>query len=675
MADLERPTTTRRTEAAASLERLLPAVRTAAAALPEDEADALLARVSQRFVDVHEPLAAVYGETVDLDGLVGDLLARVVRAAAERSADLRRLDRRREIDPLWHLSEQQVGYVCYADRFAGDLRGVRDRLGYLQELGVTYLHLMPLLRPRDGDADGGYAVADYREVDPRLGTREDLAELTAALRERGMSLCVDLVVNHTAREHAWAQAAIAGDERYRAYYRIFPDRELPDRYEATLPEVFPDTAPGSFTWVEEVGGWVWTTFRDFQWDLDYTNPEVFGEMLGVMLDLANLGVEVLRLDAVPFLWKREGTDCQNQPEVHALLQAWRNLLGMAVPALRCKAEAIVPPGDLVPYLGAPVEAIGVTGGRLRSLLKHGRPECDLAYHNQLMVMLWSSAAARDARLATHALQRMRTPPDWSGWCTYVRGHDDIGWAVDDRDAWALGLDPAAHRRFLVEFYAGDFPGSFARGRRFQENPATGDARTSGMAAALCGITQAREHGSDVLLDQAIRRLVLLYGIICSYGGIPLLWMGDELALGDDPTWQDDPERRVDNRWSHRPVMDWEAAERRHDAGTVEGRVFAALRHLTAVRASTPELRAGGATQPLWADHPAVLAYVRSHPRTGRLLVLASFSDVEASVDMRILSEAGLGPVRDVLTPGGAFDVRDGRILLPRLGQLWLAEDR
>jgi amylosucrase len=313
--------------------------------------------------------------------------------------------------------------------------------------------------------------------------------------------------------------------------------------------------------------------------------------------------------------------------------------------------------------------------RWRALLGVGRPECDLAYHNQLMVLLWSSLASRDVGLATQALSRMRTPPQWSGWVTYVRGHDDIGWAITEEDAAAVGIDAAAHRRFLVDFYAGDFPLSFAQGRRFQENLLTGDARTSGMTAALCGITQARERGDEGLLDQAIRRLVLLYGVIASYGGTPLIWMGDELGLGDDPTWAQDPDRSLDNRWSHRPMMDWDAVARRVDESTVEGRVFGALRHLLQVRAATPELRSGGRTQPLPTDHPAVLAYVRIHPRAGRLLGLANFSDVEASVDLRILADAGLGRARDLLVPGGMIEAEGGRIQLPRLGLRWIAEDR
>ena len=346
-----------RARAQRCLDEVLPRLRARAeAALGPDEGDALVHRVAVRFGDAYVALDAVFarnGIVEDVAELVPGLLDLVVEAAAARPADLRRLDRRREIDPGWYLSERMVGYVCYADRFAADLAGVRDRLGYLAELGVTYLHLMPLLAPRPAPNDGGYAVADFGAVDPRLGSMADLEDLAADLRSRGMSLCVDVVVNHTAREHAWAQAAIGGDADARAMYLTYPDRTVPDRFEATLPEVFPDTAPGSFTWVPELDRWVWTTFHDYQWDLDHGNPAVFAAVLRVITDLGNRGVDVLRLDAVPFLWKREGTDCQNQPEAHHLLRAGRALTAMAMPAVLFKAEAIVASEHLVRYLGAP----------------------------------------------------------------------------------------------------------------------------------------------------------------------------------------------------------------------------------------------------------------------------------------------------------------------------------
>ena len=456
---------------------LLASVRQrASAALGDVEGSAVAARLEAHQFDLVGPLRSLYApsDPAALDRLVTRLVDLAVASAVGRALPLRVLDRAREVDPGWFQHAQMVGYVCYTDRFAGDLPGVRHRLDYLAELGVTYLHLMPLLASRDGDDDGGYAVVDYGAVDPRLGTMADLEGLAADLHERRMALCVDLVLNHTAAEHPWARSAAAGDPAYRAFYRIFPDREWPDRFERTLPEVFPDQAPGSFTHVDGVG-WVWTTFNSFQWDLDWSNPEVFAAMLATVLDLADRGVDVLRLDAAPFLWKREGTDCQNQPEVHLVLQAMRALLAVAAPGVLVKAEAIVSPQQLVQYLG----------GHDRF-----RPECDLAYHNQLMVMLWSSLASRDATLARQALAAMRPAPPTTAWVTYLRCHDDIGWAVSDEDARSVGLDPGAHRHFLSDYFSGAHDGSFARGAVFQANPRTGDRRISGTAAALCGLDAA-----------------------------------------------------------------------------------------------------------------------------------------------------------------------------------------
>ena len=618
-----------------------------------------LARVEHSLGDAREAIEEVYGAAWDTDALLRRLLGRVLDAAAARPADLRLLDHRREIDPTWFQHESMVGYVCYVDRFAGGLRGVAGHLDYLEELGVRYVHLMGVLRPRPGENDGGYAVADYREVDPRLGTMAELEDLAAGLRARRMSLCVDVVVNHTAREHEWARAALAGSDEHRARYLMFPDRTEPDRYERTLPEIFPDFAPGSFTWVPELEGWVWTTFHDYQWDLDYANPVVFEEMLDVMLFLANRGVDVLRLDAVPFLWKRLGTDCQNQPEAHRLLQAFRALLRMAAPATITKAEAIVPPEVLVPYLGAH---------------DRYRPECDLAYNNQLMVMLWSSLASRDARLMTAALTRMPAAPPPTSWVTYVRCHDDIGWAVTDEDAHAVGLDAAAHRRFLNDFYAGRFPGSFAEGRLFQENPRTGDARISGPAAALCGLEAARRSGDAAAVDAGVRRVVLLYAVALSYGGIPLVYMGDEVALPGDRAYLADPATAGDNRWLHRPWMDWNAAGRRHDPGTVEGRVWAGLAGLAKARAALPALRAGGEATPLWTDSPALFAYRRRHPRGGPFLGLANFADTAVSVDDGLLGAAGLPAApRVAASSDGPLERRDGRLHLRGLGFVWLCD--
>ena len=618
------------------------------------EADAFLARLDQLSFDIAGPLEQVYGGVIDTTRFATDLVLDALNAAAGRPALLRLLDRRREIDPAWFQRSRMIGYVCYADRFAGSLRGVRQHLDYLGELGVTYLHLMPLLRPRDGDNDGGYAVADYGAVDPRVGSLADLEVLAAELHGRGIALCIDLVLNHTAREHEWARKARAGDPGGREMYLIYPDRTVPDAYEATLPEVFPDTAPGNFTEVPGLG-WVWTTFHDYQWDLNYANPGVFRQMLATMFTLANRGVDVLRLDAAPFLWKRPGTDCQNQPEAHLLLQAFRALTRLAAPGLVLKAEAIVGPEMLVQYLGA-----------------HDRyqPECDLAYDNQLMVMLWSTLATRDVRLAEHALSRRRPAPAATAWVSYLRCHDDIGWAVSDADAAAAGLGGFEHRRFLSEFFAGRFPGSFARGALFQENALTGDARISGMAASLCGIESAAAAGDEAELTLALRRLESMYAVVFSFGGIPLIYMGDELAMPNDPGWAEDPAHAQDNRWMHRPRMDWARAARRGDPSSVAGRAFTALQGLARARQELLALRSGGTTEIMPTGNRTVLAYRRVHPRSAPFLSLTNFSDFSQSVDAEIVARAGL--TRPRLAHGStAVDLGAPRVELEPWSFAWL----
>src|SRR3954469_3643109 len=632
----------------------------AVAALGPEEADAFLTRVGVALLDVHEPLALLYAERADVDALFERALRTALAAAAERPDRLRRLDRRREIDPAWFQDTRMQGYVCYVDRFCGTLAELPGRLDYLGELGVTYLHLMPLLRPRPGENDGGYAVMDYRAVDPRLGTMADLEKVALELHERDMSLCIDLVLNHTASEHAWARSWLAGDPAYADFYTAFPDRQLPDAHDPTIPEVFPGRAPGSFSWVPEAcdgaGGWVWTTFWPYQWDLDYTNPAVTLAMLGEITWLANRGVDVFRMDAVPFMWKRLGTSCQNQPEGHTLLQLLHALTRLAAPGVLFKAEAIVPPEDLVPSLG----------GHDRY-----RPECELAYHNQLMVMLWSSLATQDARLATSALNRMRAIPATTSWVTYVRGHADIGWAISDTDAGAVGVSGFGHCRFLNDFFSGRFSGSFAGGALFQENEATGDARISGSAASLCGIEDALDRGDDAALEAGIRRLVLLYSVIHAFGGIPLLYMGDELALRNDSGYLADPERAPDNRWMHRPPMDWAAAGRRHAPASLEGRVFGWLQRLGQVRRALPALRGGGECSVLDVGNEAVLAYRRRHPRSGAFVGLANLSRAAQTVDADTVT--GFGTFLPVLASDGAPELRADRVLLPGLGFAWYAE--
>jgi amylosucrase len=587
-------------------------------------------RFEQTLPDVLRPLTQLYGHLPHFPTVLHRLLTQVAEGYAQRPEELRLLDIRRAQEPDWFQQTGMIGYVCYTDRFAGTLKGVAAKIPYLEELGVTYLHLMPLLRPRPGQNDGGYAVQDYRAVDERLGTMADLAWLAGELRQQGISLCIDLVCNHTAKEHEWAQKARAGDPIYQDYYLMFPDRTLPDAYEKTTPEVFPDFAPGNFTYYPEMDRWVWTTFNEFQWDLNYANPTVLGEMLDIILFQANQGIEILRLDAVAFMWKRLGTDSQNQPEAHAILQLFRALTRIAAPGLLLLAEAIVAPEKLMPYLGQ-----GEATNK----------ECELAYHNVYMVLLWSALAERKVGLITSSLQQLPIIPSGTTWLTYARCHDDIGWAVTDENAAAVGLNGFAHRAFLSQFYSGRFPGSFARGATFQYNPKTQDRRISGSLASLAGLEKALAEGDPGDMNMAVRRILLLHNLILAYGGIPLLYMGDEIGLLNDPSYLDDPNLAPDNRWMHRPPMNWTKVATRHDAKTLTGRIFQGIQQLIQTRKQVPGFHAQALTIPVWTHNEQVFGLIRESPR-GRVLILANFSEQPQTVSRDHI--AGMGLKGDLL---------------------------
>ncbi len=577
--------------------------------------------------DLSNGLRAVY-PAEHAEALELRLLELACTAYRERDLELARLDLARMMRPDWLQHPAMVGYAAYAERFGGTLKGVGEHVGYLRELGVTYLHLLPLLEPRAGDSDGGYAVADYRRVRSDLGSVEDLRGLATLLRRQGISLVADLVLNHVAREHEWAAKARAGDPTYRGYFYLFEDRGLPDAFERTLPEVFPDFAPGSFSWDDEAQAWVWTTFNVFQWDVNWTNPDVFVEYAELILWLANLGVEVIRFDAIAFLWKRMGTSCQNQPEVHALTQALRALARIVCPAVAFKAEAIVGPADLLHYLGK-----GVYHGKVS----------DLAYHNSLMVQIWSMLAAGDVRLAAHALGSLLPAPSTTSWITYVRCHDDIGWAIDPADAAHVGLDGYAHQRFLSDYYVGAVAGSDGRGLVFQANPATGDRRISGTAATLAGVDAATTRGDDAATNRATARILLAYAIAYGWGGLPVIWSGDELAMTDDPHWAREQGHDKDNRWAHRPRLDWDLAERRHQPWTVTGEVFEGLAHLARTRAGLRHL------------HSSVTSDWRSWPAR------------------RLPEEHGITSAYDALGGVVVLPGDDGSLWLPPYAAWWLIE--
>lgn len=558
----------------------------------------------------------VYGGRYDFAFQLEDLLIGCAQSWFNRPLDLRQLDETREKNPLWFQSNQMLGGVCYVDRFANNLEGVKSKIPYFKELGLTYLHLMPLFETPDGENDGGYAVSSYREVHPPLGTMEDLASLAQELRRAGISLVVDLVFNHTSDEHTWAKCAKAGDEDYLDYYRVFPNRELPDAYERDLREIFPDEHPGAFTYFPDLfktGGWVWTTFHSYQWDLNYANPTVFNQMAQEMLFLANLGVEVIRLDAVAFIWKKIGTTCENLPEAHTLIRAFNAVARICAPALLFKSEAIVHPDEVAKYIDP--------------------TECQLSYNPLLMALLWNSLATRKVRLLSQALtKRFQIHPE-TAWVNYVRVHDDIGWTFSDEDAAVLGIKGSDHRHFLNEFYRGRFDGSFARGLPFQENPKTGDCRISGTCASLAGLEKAISQEGPTEIELAIRRIMLIYGIVMTVGGIPLIYLGDEIATLNDYSYQDDLAHMRDSRWVHRSRADWGKYSKRNDPDTIEGRVFQGFQTLIRLRKEHGAF-SSGELEMIVTGNDHVLGYQRIY-KGKRVLVIANFSEQPQHISMQL----------------------------------------
>ena len=557
-----------------------------------------------------------------------EIIFEALKAGFTRSIELKQLDIQRLNDPLWIQNQKMLGATGYVDLQAGNLEGIRQQISYYRELGLTYLHLMPLFARPEGENDGGYAVSSYRDVAPPLGTMEELAQLAQELREAGISLVVDFIFNHTANNHAWACRAKSRDLEFQGYYWMFDREEETTAWQQHLRPIFPDRG-GSFTWCEDAQKWVWTTFFEFQWDLNYSNPEVFRGMLAEMLFLANKGIEILRMDAVAFIWKRPGTDCENQPEAHWILQAYNALCAIAAPALLLKSEAIVHPDEVARYI---------------------RPdECRLSYNPLLMALLWESLATRNTRLL-HASLKARFPIDPEcTWVNYLRCHDDIGWTFDDAIANQLGIDGAGHRKFLNDFYTGRFPGSFAKGLPFQENPITGDARISGTLASLAGLEAALISKDLEAVDLAIGRILLLYSIIFSIGGIPLVYLGDESAMLNDYSFAHHPEHASDSRWVHRPVRDW-SQERQalNDPNSPAARIYAGIQYRLQLRRSLPVL-SQGQTEFLNIRNDHVFAYIR-HQDFQRLLLLCNFTERSQSVSLKELRVQGFSDqAQDLLT--------------------------
>ena len=582
-------------------------------------------RLSAGFHTIFQHFHQLYPLRPDVWDHLERLVTVLVEANNQRNQELVVSDKARSSDPHWFLSQKMVGMMLYVDLFSKDLDGFIENIDYLQELGVNLVHIMPVLKMPEKENDGGYAVSDYRSVDPRFGNIETLERVTKELRKRDMYLMMDMVINHTADDHIWAQEAKKGNGEYQDYYYFFADRTLPDQYEQSLPQVFPDTSPGNFTYVKETNSWVMTVFNSYQWDLNYTNPAVFNSMLENLLFLANQGADILRMDALAFMWKQLGTESQNLPNAHLLIQTFKACIQIARPGTIFLAEAIVAPEEIIKYFG---QAPTVSN------------ECDLAYNATLMTLMWESVATKNNRLLKVTLENVPSKPTGTSWITYLRCHDDIGLGYEDEHARWAGYDAGSHRRFIIDYLTSRIDWSVSKGLPFMENPVTGDARISGSLASLVGLETALASKDKGQIALAVRRIQMMHAVILSYGGVPMLYMGDELGLLNDYSYLEDSAKKDDNRWIHRPPMNWDKAALRHVDGTVEAAIFGAIQKMVAVRKNTSLFADYNNTYLIEVGNERVLAFGR-YDKNQKIICVFNLNDSEEWFSVDHLRREGI----------------------------------
>lgn len=619
-------------------------------------------RLGANFYAIHSLFHLLYGNRDDFHVQMVSLVETLASRYIERTPLLRKSDLAREKNYNWFLSQKWVGMALYCDRFADDIKGLRAKLPYFQELGINMLHIMPILDCPAANSDGGYAVRDFCKIDARVGTTAEVEAFADSLRKRDMLLVLDVVVNHTSNEHEWARLAREGNKKYQDYYFLFDDRELPDIYEETMPEVFPATAPGNFTWDDAMGKWVMTVFNNYQWDLNYRNPAVLIEMIDIILFWANKGADILRLDAVAFLWKKIGTVCQNEREAHLILQLMKDCCQVTAPGVLFIAEAIVSPGEIAKYFGE--DAINAK-------------ECEIAYNATFMALLWDAVATKNAALLNQGIKNLPYKLERATWLNYVRCHDDIGLGFDDSDIRAIGSDPVQHRHFLIDYFTGKFSDSNARGLPFGDNPKTGDTRISGSLASLVGLEAALEDGNEQAIDNAIKTIILLHSMILSFGGIPLLYYGDAIGMLNSLEYLADPSKRDDNRWMHRSHFDWNKAERRHQTGTVEYRIFGGLRKMISLRKETTAFADFDNRQLLPSDNSNLLVFSRTDQQNSRnrVLVVGNFNIEAQSLHIDTLRANGFfqqNSMKDICS-GTRITIERDVFIVPALTCYWLTD--
>lgn len=619
-------------------------------------------RLGSNFYAIHSLFYRLYSNRDDFEAQALRLVETMARQYINRPDDLQQLDIEREKDHNWFLCQKWVGMALYSNGFADNLEGVREHLGYFQELGVNLAHIMPIMRCPEGHSDGGYAVSDFREIDPRAGSMEDLTALAEDMRERDILLVLDVVVNHTSNEHEWAQRARAGDPVCQDYYYTFETRNVPDIFEQNMPEIFPETSPGNFTWDDEMGRWVMTVFNNYQWDLNYSNPAVFIEMLDIILYWANKGADILRLDAVAFLWKKIGSACQNEREAHLILQLMKDCCQVTAPGVLFIAEAIVAPGEVAKYFGE--DAV---------IAK----ECEIAYNATFMALLWDAVATKNAKLLNQGIKSLPIKLERATWLNYVRCHDDIGLGFDDSDIQLAGYESREHRRFLIDYYTGEFKDSYARGLPFGQNEKNGDARISGSLASLVGLQHALELNDPKMIEDAVETILLLHSLIMSFGGIPLLYYGDELGELNDFSYMEDSNKSGDSRWVHRPTIDWEKAENRNTPGTVEYKIFSALKRMIAVRKEIEVFADFNNRELIEVDNPHLFVFGRYNllKQAERVLVVANFNGKPQHLNLDDVGNwAGSEYGRMIdLYSGQSPDIFKDTLVVPGYGFYWLSE--
>jgi len=619
-------------------------------------------RLGANFYAIHSLLQRLYGDRPDFEQQALRLVETMARQYINRPERLRELDLERERDYNWFLSQKWVGMALYSNGFAGNLNGVKKHLNYFQELGVNLVHIMPVLRCPEGYSDGGYAVSDFREIDERAGSLEDLQNLSDEMYKRDILLVLDVVVNHTSNEHEWAQKAKAGEKKYQDYFYTFKNRNVPDMFEESMPEIFPENAPGNFTWDETMQRWVMTVFNNYQWDLNYSNPEVFIEMLDIVLYWANRGADILRLDAVAFLWKKIGSTCQNEREAHLILQLMKDCCQVTAPGVVFIAEAIVAPVEMIKYFGE--DAV---------IAK----ECEIAYNATFMALLWDAVATKNSLLLNLGIKNLPVKLERATWLNYIRCHDDIGLGFDDKDIVLAGYEPHNHRKFLIDYYTGNFDDSYARGLPFGLNAKTGDVRISGSLASLVGLQYALETGEPKSIADATQMILLLHGMILSFGGIPLLYYGDEIGTLNDDSYKHEPAKVDDSRWIHRPSIDWEKAALRNSPNTVEYEIFNGLKRMIAVRKEIEVFADFNNRELIEVENQYLFVFGRYHTNmpSKRVLITANFSNKPQKLNLENLDSWGVFQHERLidLYSGQQPDFFKNTLVIPAFSFYWLSE--